>query len=103
MKNHSLETDTPQIDYTTYQMGGKRGGNIASKPNGGFPPIVLCESKEADEFNDDDKKTRYFTSHKNAVSIKQIMEKRKEITPFISLSGMEEFKNNINKSKKNKK
>lgn len=56
------------------------------KPNGGFPPIYFCSDKKKDAiFNEDeDKKRREYSSHKTAVSIKNILEKRRKVTPFVN-------------------
>jgi hypothetical protein len=49
-------------------------------PNGGFPPIYLCDSLE---INKDSSKNREYVTHKSTVSISQIMEKRRTVTPFL--------------------
>jgi len=84
MKNHSVVTQTElSIDELKQD-----GGNI-NKPTGGFPPIYICEEitdsvDDAILFKDqDEKKTRQYATHKNAVSIKDIMEQRKTIVPFL--------------------
>jgi len=96
MMNHTLETDSPLSiaqPVDNILVGGTMKGGIDSEPNGGFPPIVLCNDAKEDEFSDsDDIKVRQYNSHKNAVSIKQIMDKRKEVTPFISFSGIKNKK-----------
>jgi len=74
MKNHYLESESDYIQKT--QKGG-----LKNEPYGGFPPIYLCESKEIKQ--EEENKNREYNKHKNAISIKQIMEKRKNITPFI--------------------
>jgi hypothetical protein len=51
------------------------------KPNGGFPPII--KYSKAEQIVSEKNKNREFKSNKDAVSIKDIMEKRREITPFI--------------------
>jgi hypothetical protein len=72
----------------SHQKGGKEEqqlevivmDNIAEEiphiPHGGFPPIYLCETIKKEET---DKKEREYSTHKNAISIKDIMKKRKEI------------------------
>ena len=51
------------------------------KPNGGFPPII--KYSKAEQLVSEKNKNREFKSNKDAISIKDIMEKRREITPFI--------------------
>ena len=72
MKNHYLESEseTPNI---------KQKGGSKNEPYGGFPPIYLCETDETEK---EENKNREYNKHKNAISIKQIMEKRKNTTPF---------------------
>jgi len=52
-----------------------------NKSNGGFPPIYRCSKK--DLFNTKDSRNREFKGVINAVSIKDIMNKKKENVPFI--------------------
>jgi len=47
------------------------------KPSGGFPPLTICKKYEKT------KKLRGFSSIKSAVSIKDIIEKKKEKKDFI--------------------
>jgi hypothetical protein len=51
------------------------------KATGGFPPIIKCEKQDIKILEQN--KNRQFESVKNTISIKDIMEKRKNITPFI--------------------
>lgn len=100
MMNHTIETDSPlsiaqPVDRDILIGGGGKGGSD-DLPNGGFPPIILCDNVKEEEFTDsDDIKVRQYNSHKNAVSIKQIMDKRKEVTPFISFSGIKKNKKDL--------
>lgn len=50
-------------------------------PFGGFPPIYLCPKDG--RTGSDEPKVREYSTHKTAVSIKDIMKKRRETTPFI--------------------
>jgi hypothetical protein len=104
--NHELETESSiSINYNTYNhYGGSETENIDIEgPTGGFPPIFICTTTEVIESNDsDDIKTRQYISHKNSVSIKDIMDKRKSVTPFISLSGISN-KKKVKRRKKVKK
>jgi hypothetical protein len=84
--NHSLSTDSFEYSPTQASMS-KIGGSSQNKnvPNGGFPPIYLCDELiEDSKINkDDENKKREYETHKTSVSIKSILEKRRDITPFI--------------------
>lgn len=51
----------------------QNGGAVTSKPNGGFPPIYICDSREQTKENTGN---REYSTHKTAISIKDIMKKR---------------------------
>jgi hypothetical protein len=76
MKNHYLESESETS--TNKQKGGTINDN---EPYGGFPPIYICKTKEKE--NEEENKLRQYNKHKNALSIKDIMNKRKNITHFI--------------------
>lgn len=77
-----------------YNIGGKGGnvvgeektnsdtGSVRYRPHGGFPPIYICDKNTKEE---NITKEREYVSHKNTVSIKDIMKTRRDITPFISI------------------
>jgi len=77
MKNYPLESDS---DDEMIQSGGgpKQDGSV---PYGGFPPILLCNRTNTSQESSD--KNREYSTHKTAVSIKDIMQKRRNTTPFI--------------------
>lgn len=56
-------------------------------PNGGFPPIYVCKDKIKrlkDKAHDEEEATkRQYKTHKTSVSIKKIMEQRRNVNPFI--------------------
>ena len=85
-QNQSLSTES--YDYPLKDTQELIGGDDSNNdiPNGGFPPIYLCKLiKNNDPFKSDNKKQkREYETHKTAVSIKSILEKRRDITPFIS-------------------
>lgn len=59
------------------------GGNT-DVPTGGFPPIFICDKKEPEK--KDENKNREMASRKlgtTGPSIKTIMQKRRDVTPFI--------------------
>lgn len=67
------------------KLSRELGTDLSDIPNGGFPPIYLCPDKQT---SNDPKLTdakREYTKHKTAVSIKDILEKRKNITPFAKI------------------
>lgn len=79
IKNHSLDTNSDEtIDFA------QRGGSGNQNPDGGFPPIYICE--QSNEQGLEENKNREYSKHKNAISIKQIMEKRRNTTPFVAVT-----------------
>lgn len=74
------------------QYGGK---NILDTPNtpdtqniptGGFPPIYICKGNKtyADiQKEEETMKKREYTSHQTTVKIQDILQKRRNITPFV--------------------
>ena len=62
-------------------------------PNGGFPPIYICEDKlkrlRDKKHDEEDAKKRQYKTHQTSVSIKKIME---QIIHF----NQKKFKKNIN-------
>jgi len=49
-------------------------------PKGGFPPIYICDVK-TEEAKDTSK--REYSTHKSSVSIKDILKKRRDVTPVL--------------------
>src|SRR6056297_3662211 len=86
MKNYPSNSDSiSTIDSINFNQSGGKIDTI-NHPNGGFPPIHLCNQGESEElFTEEDKPKREFSTHQTSVSIKDIMEKRRKTTPFISL------------------
>ena len=58
-------------------------------PNGGFPPIYICKEKVKklkDNLPDNEEASkREYKTHKTSVSIKKIMEQRRNVNPFIKI------------------
>ncbi|AYV78751.1 MAG: hypothetical protein Edafosvirus30_2 [Edafosvirus sp.] len=81
MRNYPLESDS--VSENMVQIGGQT--DTINRPTGGFPPIYVCDEidKQALIENEENKKREYSTN-KTAVSIKKIMEKRRNATPFIT-------------------
>ena len=80
-KNYPLVTDSYDKDDTLNQMGGDEPQKIENEPNGGFPPIYVCDQKsETEESNGSEK--REFKTHNQAISIKTLMENRRKNLPF---------------------
>lgn len=82
MENDTLEhVDSSTAEITYEQKKTQKGGSSQHFPTGGFPPIIECiEDCDSNDYI----KQRKYVSHKSSVSIKNIMDKRKEVTPFIS-------------------
>ena len=82
-RNYSLSTDSYDYSSEENQVAGKREDD-KNFPYGGFPPIYVCKDAPKEDVPDkEDKEKREYTTHKTAVSIKDILEKRRGITPFI--------------------
>ena len=85
----STESDSPNSINNIFVGGNNKAKPLTqntSKPSGGFPPIYLCE------FNDNDvedkmkreyKRKREYKTHKTAISISEIMQRRRDVQPFI--------------------
>ena len=71
MRNNPLNTSSSEEIYQQY-------GGAADKPNGGFPPIVMCKQKT--KVVDEKVKS---VKGKNIVSLQEIMEKRRDFSPFL--------------------
>ena len=88
MRNYPLSTDSVSInsEQSDVQFGGQNN-DMVDFPSGGFPPIYICSDKSdatVDELSEDDeKKKREYSSHKTAVSIGDIMARRRKTTPFV--------------------
>ncbi len=82
-----LDTDTDSGSETSsISRDNLHGGdNPVHFPSGGFPPIYVCSDKK-NELSDDVKmKKKGYKTHKMSVSIKTLMEKRREQTPFVAI------------------
>jgi hypothetical protein len=88
MRNHPLESEDSDAAVDTHTLYAKNKARVQSggaeksldMPIGGFPPIFLCDRDEEDSIA----KTREYSTHKTAVSIKEIMKKRRDATPFVT-------------------
>ena len=56
-----------------------------NEPNGGFPPIYMCTDNDKLNNDNPDTKKREYVAPKSSVSIKSIMEKKRNITPFFEI------------------
>lgn len=76
-KNHSLDTDS--YEYNDYTYNYIQSGGSDDRPTGGFPPIYLCSQvkEKIKETQNKEKTKREYKTHKTALSIKDILEKRK--------------------------
>lgn len=75
LKNSNYENIKSKSRYLNH------GGNLTDIPSGGFPPIYLCDNVSVK--NDIDNKNREYSTHKTSVSIKDILNKRRDIKPII--------------------
>lgn len=83
MANYPLETDS---EYSTRSESYiQTGGADENKPTGGFPSIYLCTKEELDENKTEitDTKKREISAPKSAISIRDILSKRKKVVPFV--------------------
>lgn len=91
MTNHSLLSDSSDdiernTEHNTIkQMGGNNKNDLKNRPTGSFPQLYFV-SKEVIQ-KEEESKQRLFApkSTKTALSIKEIMQERREDRPFISL------------------
>jgi hypothetical protein len=84
MKNKLSETSfDSEYDYPSVDIFMK-GGKSSNVPTGGFPPLIICDKKEIkEEIKEEEKnKVRALETKKTAISIKEIMEERKNVTQF---------------------
>ena len=75
-----MDTDSYTLESPKRMIGGNKNVDI---PNGGFPPIVICKAEGEEEKDEGEKKKREYVTHKTAVSIKNILEKRRNVEPLI--------------------
>ena len=56
------------------------------EPNGGFPPIYICDEKigELEQDTSDEMTKREFKTQKKTISIRALMEKRREKNPLLN-------------------
>jgi len=83
MKGGNIDTTESEFDTNTdtnSESGTITQGDV---PYGGFPPIFLC--KTSVEQKDTDKKEREYIKKTTAVSIQDIMKKRRDVVPFLNI------------------
>jgi hypothetical protein len=79
-RDNVLNEDNKSPEHNI-QKGGSENSEH-SEPNGGFPPIFLCDKKISS--TEEKEKNREFVTNKKAISIKDIMKKRRDNDiPFI--------------------
>ena len=72
------------MKYKQHKLSKNIGGTLnIDFPNGGFPPIYLCDNITI--INENESKNRQYSSHKTSVSIKDILNKRRDINPIIKI------------------
>ena len=75
MQNDFVDKYSSEPNTEFMQFGGSD-----NKATGGFPPIYKC-NKDGSKINNE-KKDRGFSTKVSAVSIKEIMQNRRDETPF---------------------
>ena len=78
----SIESDSPN-SFNNILVGGNNKSQNISKPSGGFPPIYLCDEDDKDEISSKTQKKREYKTHKTAISITEVMQRRRNVQPFI--------------------
>ena len=75
MRNHNLESETEATI-----INNLKGGATINKPNGGFPPIVICnkELKEKDM-------TKKYESSTHIINMQTILDRKADIKPFFTI------------------
>ena len=76
-KNNLYNSES--YEYPESPMNG--GAKTINEPDGGFPPIYECKEKEKDEVKDNTK--REYKTHKETISIRELMESRRKNKVFI--------------------
>jgi hypothetical protein len=77
----ALTTDNIHSDDTKKLQSPLRGGGINDFPTGGFIPIFICDTETPNVAQEN--KERQYSTHTSTVSIKEIMKKRRDVTPLI--------------------
>jgi hypothetical protein len=81
-KAYYLNRNIPNDNGELNKLESQEGYDTGDVPFGGFPPIFLYKT---DVKVEDNKKEREYNKHKTSVSIKDIMQKRRNIQPFITI------------------
>jgi hypothetical protein len=87
LMNYPLDSELSSDSiHNTQNIKQKAGDkpNLRNRPHGGFLPIYICTREDIKEEKEDNK-LREYTTVKTAVSIQDIMQKRRNIKPFLSL------------------
>lgn len=92
MRNHKLVTDSSSEEPMSYssiirkQMGGDKNSVIKNVATGSFPPIYFITPEEKEKEEEVKNRTFSTLNKKTALSIKEIMQERREDDkkPFIS-------------------
>lgn len=79
IKTYSLNIKQPKQIPLYRQAGGSIHKDFT--PMGGFPPIYTCDILPQEDA--DTLKPREYSTHKTAVSIKDIMKKRRDVIPVL--------------------
>jgi hypothetical protein len=96
MTNHKLESESSSDDVAQYYRSiavGQKGGNAKNQKDilkhtstGSFPPVYIATKQDIKKEEEMDKNRGFPKQNKTAVSIKEIMqERRDDVKPFFSL------------------
>lgn len=86
MSNSIPDIDNERLEYNMWAktLKGGNGDNTNNIPHGGFPPIIPVKKEQADD-TDKYRREREYKSHKGSVSIKQIMENKRNASKNIKI------------------
>ena len=91
-KNYPLNSDSVEYNSSendNYLYGGQLNESLKNIPHGGFPPIIKCkiveETNDTDDTSSDEdiEKRGFDPAKKNIISIQDILERRRKISPFV--------------------
>jgi len=88
-KNYPLNSDSVEYNSTesdNYLYGGQLNESLKNIPHGGFPPIIKCkivEESDVTTSEEDIEKRGFNPEKKNTISIRDILERRRKISPFV--------------------
>lgn len=87
IRNHPLDNTeySTSENYSDAKINMFGGANNTNKPTGGFPPIYVCDKETEEQKDKEVKPKREYKTVDNTPSIKNILEKRRDVKPFIPI------------------